>query len=167
MADHLLLENRIQHALHGSLHILDRLIDHPIQPQIHLFPLRNRLCRHIRPYVKPYDNGVRSGCQCHVRLVDRSYTAMDHLDHHFFVGKLQQALLHSLHGSLHVCFHNDWQFLYITGLNLTEQIIQRQAGLGVLKQLVLTLGNECLCIASGFFLVLCRHQHVSGPRHII
>ena len=48
MADHLLLVYRIQHALHGRLHICDRIVDDAVQTHIHAFPLRSGLCRRIR-----------------------------------------------------------------------------------------------------------------------
>ena len=92
---------------------------------------------------------------------------MDHLDHHFLVRKLYKAFLYCLYGALHIRLNDNRKLLHIACLDLAEQIIQGQAGLGVLKQLVLALCDKCLRIASGFFLVFCSHQHISGSRHIV
>ena len=53
MANHLLLEDRIQHALHGGLHVLDGFIDDLVQPYVHTFTLRRILGGAVRPYVEP------------------------------------------------------------------------------------------------------------------
>ena len=39
VADDLLLEDRIQHTLHGSLHILDGIVDDTVQTQVYALPL--------------------------------------------------------------------------------------------------------------------------------
>ena len=54
-----------------------------------------------------------------IRLIDGAYTAMDNLDHNFFVGKLEQALFYCLYRTLYIGFYNDVQFLQISCLNLT------------------------------------------------
>ena len=45
MADDLLLVDGIQHSLHGSRHILDRVVDHLVQTHIHALPVRRGLSR--------------------------------------------------------------------------------------------------------------------------
>ena len=91
MAQHLLFEYRIQHTLHGRFHIFDGIVDDPVQTDIHAFPLRGLLGRRIRTHIESDDDGVGSGCQADVRLVDGAYAAVDDLDYHFVVGQFQQG----------------------------------------------------------------------------
>ena len=138
MADNLFLEYRIQHALHGCLHILNGLIDNLVQTDIHLLTLRNGLGGRVRTDVEANDDCVGCGCQGNVGLVDGAHAAVDHLYHDLLVGELGKALLYSLHGALYVGLYDNRQFLYIAGLNLAEQIIQRQFCLGILYQFTLS-----------------------------
>ena len=41
LAQYLLLEYRIQHPLHGGLHVLDRIVDDAVQTDIHAFAERD------------------------------------------------------------------------------------------------------------------------------
>ena len=49
---------------------------------------------------------------------------MDHFDHNLFIRQLGQALLYCLYRTLNIGFYDDWEFFYITGLDLGKQIIQ-------------------------------------------
>ena len=138
MADNLFLEYRIQHALHGCFHILDGLIDNLVQTDIHLLALRNGLGCCIRTDVEADDDCVGRGCQGNIGFVDGAYAAVNHLHHNLLIGELGKTLLYSLHGALHVSLYDNRQFLYITGLNLAEQVIQRQFCLCILYQFALS-----------------------------
>ena len=138
MADNLFLEYRIQHALHGCFHILDGLIDNLVQTDIHFFPLCNGFCGCVRSYVKADNDGIGCRSQGNVGFVDGAYAAVNHLHHNLLVGELGKTLLYSLHGALHVSLYDNRQFLYITGLNLAEQVIQRQFCLCILYQFALS-----------------------------
>ena len=88
MAQHLLLENRIQHALHGCLYVVDGVVDDAVQTQIHLLALRGFLSSRVRTHVEADDNGVGRCRQADVGLVDGSYATMDNLYYYFLVGEL-------------------------------------------------------------------------------
>ena len=124
MAGHLLFVDGIQHALHGSLHILDGLVDHAVQTHIHLLPVRNGLGGGVRTHVEADDDGVGSGSQGHVGFVDGADAAVDHLYHYLFVGELHKTLLYCLYRSLYVCLYDDGQLFHISCLDLGEQIVQ-------------------------------------------
>ena len=133
MTDHLLLEYRIQHALHGCLDILDSLVDDTVQTQVYLLAVCDGFCGSVRTYIKADDDRVGSGCQRYIRLIDGTYAAVDHLNHNLLIRELGQALLYCLYGALYICFYNDRKLLDITCLDLAEQIIQRQFCLGVFQ----------------------------------
>ena len=92
---------------------------------------------------------------------------MDNLYYNLFVGQLHKTLLYCLYRTLYVSLDNQRQLFYITCLDLAEQIIQRQLGFGILKQLVFAFCNESLCIGTCFLLVFCRHQHITCARNVI
>ena len=111
MADDLFFVNGIQHTLHGSFHVFDRLVNNLIQTDIYPFRLRSRLCCRIRTNVEADDDRVGSARQRNVGLVDRAYAAVDTFDNDFLVGKLRQALLDCFHAALYIRFDNQVQFL--------------------------------------------------------
>ena len=92
---------------------------------------------------------------------------MDHLYYYFFIGKLQQGLLHGFHTTLYIGLDDQVQFLQIALLDLAEQIIQGHLRLGILQQLLLILCNEgirkTLCI-----LIICvRDKDLTRIRYIV
>ena len=167
MTDDLLFKYRIQHTLHSSFNILDCLIDDTIQTQVNLFTLCNRLRGHIRSYVEADNNRIGCRCQRYIGLIDRTNTTMNNFDYYFFVGQFYKALFYCLYRTLNVRLDDQRQFFYITSLNLAEQIIQRQFGLGVLQKLIFALCDEGLSVASCLFLVGSCHQDIACTRNVV
>ena len=124
MTDDLLLVNGIQHTLHCSLNVLDRLIDDLIQTNVHAFSFRGGLCHRIRTYVETDDDRIGCTREHDVGLVDGTNAAVDALHDYFLVGQLEQGLLHSLHATLNVRLHDQVQLLQVAFLDLGEQVIQ-------------------------------------------
>ena len=133
MTDHLLLEYRIQHTLHGCLNILDGLVNDAVQTQVNLLAVCDGLRSSVRTYVKSDDDRIGSGCQGYIGFVDSTNTTMDHLDYNLLVGQFYKTLFYCLYGTLYICLYNDRKLFDITSLDLTEQIIQRQLCLGVFQ----------------------------------
>ena len=123
MTGYLLLVYRIQHTLHGSLYVLDCLIDHAVQTHVDFLAVRDGFRLSIRTDVETDDDRVGCGCKCHVGLVDRTNTTVDDLDNNFLVGKFYKTLFYSLYGTLYIGFYDDRKLLDISGLDLGEQVV--------------------------------------------
>ena len=167
MSDHLFLKDRIQHSLHSCFHILDRLIDYAVQPHIYLLPVSDGLGRRVRTDVKSDNDRVGSGGQRYVGLVDGSHAAVDHLDHDLLVGQLLQTLLNRLYRTLNIRLYDDRKFFYVSGLDLGEQIVQRQLRLRILKKLILSFSDEGFRKASRFLFIGQRHKDLSGIGNVV
>ena len=123
MTGYLLLVYRIQHTLHGSLYVLDCLIDHAVQTHVDFLAVCDGFRLSVRTNVETDDDRVGCGCKCHVGLVDRTNTTVDDLDNNFLVGKFYKTLFYSLYGTLYIGFYDDRKLLDISGLDLGEQIV--------------------------------------------
>ena len=167
MTDHLLLEYRIQHTLHSSFYIFDGLVDDLVQTYIYFLTLCNGFCSCIRTYIETNDDGIGSRSQGNVRLIDSTNAAVDYLYYYLFIRQLGQALLYCFYRPLNVCLDDQRKFLYISCLDLAEQIIQRQFCLSIFQKLVLALRNEGFCKASCFFLILSCYEYLTSLRNII
>ena len=124
MTDYLLLVNRVKHTLHRCLDILDCLIDDAVETNVYFLTLCDGLRGCVRAHIETNNDRVGCGCQTDVGLVDRTNTAVDDLDYDFLVGQLHQALFYCLDRTLYVCLDDQWKFLYISCLDLGEQIVQ-------------------------------------------
>ena len=84
---------------------------------------------------------------------------------HFVIRKLGKRLLDRLYGTLHIRLDNDRKFLHLAGLNLSEDIVERQLCLGLLDELILALGDkgrsEILCL----FIRVHGNHDFTGVRH--
>ena len=118
MTGYLLLVYRIQHTLHGSLYILDRLIDDAVQTHVDFLTVRDGFRLSVRTNVETDNDRIGSGCKCNVRLVNRANAAVDDFDNNFLVGKFYETLFYSLYGALYIGFYDDRKFLDISGLDL-------------------------------------------------
>ena len=142
MADESLPELGGQHTLHGSLHLVDGVVDNPVHPHIHVAAGGAVPGGGVRPYVEAHDNRLGGSGQHHVAFVDGAYAGVDHPDTDLLVGDLLQAGLYCLGGALNIGLDDDIEILHLTGLDLAEQILQadlldRRIGLGLLLGLAL------------------------------
>ena len=120
-----LLKYGLEHALHGVLHILNRVIDDAIGAHIDVLAICGCAGRRIRTDVEPDDDGVGCGCEHDIRSGDGTDAAMDALHAHLVIGQLFQCLPDGLDRALHIGFDNDIQILELTLGHLAEQIVQR------------------------------------------
>ena len=101
-------------------------------------------------------------------FVDGAYAAVNHLHHNLLVGELGKTLLYSLHGALHVSLTIIGSSFTLTGLNLAEQVIQRQLlplyPLSVCSFL-LQINVSAKFLAS--FSIFSSHKYLTGIRHIV
>ena len=167
MTDHLFLKYRIQHTLHSSFYVFNRLIDNFIQTYIYLLTLCNGFCSRIRTYIKTNDDRIGSRSQGNVRFIDGTNTTMDHLYYYFFIRQLGQALLYCFYRTLDICFDDQRKFLYISCLDLAEQVIQGQFCLSVFQKLILALRNEGLSKASCLFFIVSCYKYLTSLWYII
>ena len=151
MTDDLFLKYRIQHALHSSFYIFNRLIDNFIQTYIYLLTLCNGFCSRIRTYIKTNDDGIGSEAE------ETSDSLMAPTP-----PWITFTTTSSLDSLVKLCFTastEPWtsalmierKFLYISCLDLAEQVIQGQFCLSVFQKLILALRNEGLSKASCLF----------------
>ena len=145
MAQQSLPELGGQHALHGGLNFVDGVIDHAVHPHIHMGAGGGIPGGVVGADVEAHDDGLRRGGQHHVGLVDGAHAAVDDPDPDLVVAELLQRGLHGLHGALDVGLDDDVQILHLTGLDLAEQILQRD------------LGNRGVGLGAGLLLAL-LHQ---------
>ena len=117
-----------QHALHGSFNFLDALVNNPVHPHIHAALLGGGLRQGLGTDVEAHDDGLRGRGQHHVGFVDGAHAAVDDAHANLVVAKLLQRGFDSLHAALHVGLDDQVQVLHLTGLDLAEQILQRDLG---------------------------------------
>ena len=114
-----------QHTLHSGFDLVDGIIDHAVHPHIHVLTGGAFTGGGIRPDVEAHDDSVGRGGQRHIGLVDRTHSAVDDPDVDLFVGELLQRGLHSLHAALNISLDDQSQLLALAGLDLVEQVLQR------------------------------------------
>ena len=85
VTDNLLLKDRIQHTLHGRLHILDGLINHTIQSHVNALSLRRSLCRSVGSYIEADNYGVGCAGQRHIGFINSANASMDAFYYYFFI----------------------------------------------------------------------------------
>ena len=142
MAQQHLTELGRQHTLHSGLDLVDGIIDDTVHPHIHVGTGGGVTGGVVGADVKAHDDGLRRRGQHHIGLVDGAHTAVDDTDTHLVVAELLQGCLHRLHAALNIGLDDQVQVLHLTGLDLAEQILQRDlgdrgVGLGLLLGLAL------------------------------
>ena len=166
MTDHLLLIDRIQHTLHGSFDIFDGLVDDLVQTYIHALSLCGCLGSRIGTDIESDDDRIGRTCQRYVGLIDGTYAAVDTFYYYFFIGQLHQGLLYCFYATLYISLDDQVQFLQITLLDLTEQIIQRHSALGLFQHLFLILCQVGLCISFCCLIIIMCQEYFTGTGNI-
>ena len=130
VTQHHLAELRCQHTLHSGLDLVDGIVDDAVHTHIHVGAGSAVAGSGIGTDVEADDDRLRGGGQHDIALVDGAHTAVDDADADFLVGDLLQGGLHGFHAALHVGLDDQVQVLHLTGLDLAEQILQRDLGDG-------------------------------------
>ena len=167
MSDDTLFVDRLQHALHGSFHVVNGLIDDLVQTHIQLLAVHNGLGRRIRADVESDDDGTGSGSQARIGLGDGTDAAVDNLDGHFFVGQLHKTLLHGLDRTLYIGLYDDRKLLHIAGLDLCKETVQSCRLADTLEKNLLALGNVGIGDASRLLLAVKLHEDLAGAGNIV
>ena len=90
MTDNFLLKYRIKHTLHGSLYILDRIVNNLVQTDIYTLIVCGNFCNRVRTDIKSDDDRIGCGSKNNIRFVDCADTTMDHFYNHFFIGQFHK-----------------------------------------------------------------------------
>ena len=93
---------RREHAAHGRLHVVDRLVDDAVVADVDAGLLDRRSARGIGTNVEADNDGVRGGRQRRVGLGDTADAGADDLDLHFVVRQLLQRIPQRLGTAVHV-----------------------------------------------------------------
>ncbi len=102
-----------EHPLHSGLNIVDRIVDDPVEAQLHAVPLGVVLGHRVGPDVEPDDDRIGSIGEHDIALRDCADRAMDHLDPYFVVRELLERLFDRLDRTLYVGLDDDRQFLHV------------------------------------------------------
>src|SRR5262245_3115469 len=79
------LERRLEETLHALLDLLGDVVNHRVQPDVHLFALGHVGRVAIGPDIEADDDGIRCGGEQYIRLCDRADTGADDSDLHLLV----------------------------------------------------------------------------------
>ena len=72
-----LADGRLEQALHGLLHVLDRVVDDGVEADLHLVALGGVRGLALRPHVEADDDRVGGGGQEHVAFADGARAGAD------------------------------------------------------------------------------------------
>src|SRR5262245_17082393 len=84
-ADADFLERRLEETLHALLDLVGDVVNHRVEPDVHLFALGHVGRVAIGPDIEADDDGIRCGGEQYIRLVDRADTGADDSDLHLLV----------------------------------------------------------------------------------
>ena len=152
MSDDLLLIYRLEHSLHGALYICNCIVDDLVQTDVNTFMISNTLCHIIRLDIESDNDCIRCSCEVHIRLGNCTYTAVNNLYDYLIISQLLERRPDSLDRALYIGLDDDIEFLDITSLNLTEQIIKAHSTSRLFDQILLAYRYECRSIVSCFLL---------------
>src|SRR5271165_3780267 len=141
------LEDRLQHAGHGALKLVRKLVDDGVEADVDFLMLRH--CRGIalRTHIEADDNCVRGRGQQHVALVDGADAAADDANANLLVGELLHHVREHFSGAADVRLQNDVELLDLAFLQLLMQLFQRDASPtshGAFTRLRFTVDNDLL-----------------------
>ena len=125
VAENNFLELRLEHALHGLLHLLDGIINNAVHTHINALLCSGVGSGAVRTNVKANNDRAGSGSQHNVRLVDGANGTVNNAHANLFVGQLLERGTNRLDRALNVCLDDDIQLLHLALLDGIEQVIER------------------------------------------
>ncbi len=145
MANHVLLEHRLEQSGHRIANIIQQFINHAVQADLHALALGGRAGARFLRDMKTDNNGIGRARQQHVVFVDAAHARERDLEGNLFALDIAQRLLNGLQRPLDIRFHDDREFLdHLSALRL-EQVFERSTA---------RRGNS---IQPSFFHALRRH----------
>ena len=143
VADDNFLELGREHTLHGGLDLVDGVVDHAVEPHIHIGAVGAGSSGGVGTDIEAHHNGACGGGKQNVAFVDGADARVDDTDADFLVGDLLQRGFQRFGGALHVGLDDQRQLLHFALLHLGEQIVQGDLlvhlGQGVLLRLTALL----------------------------
>ena len=105
---------RCKETFHSRLDLIDSIIDDGIDTDIDFFGLRHLPCRTGRTDVKADDDSIRSRSEHDIAVADSTYGTVDDVDLDILRRELEQGVLDSLYGTVHIGFDDDIEFLEVS-----------------------------------------------------
>ena len=124
MADDHFLVLGSQHTLHGGLNFVHGIVDHPVEPHIHVCPVAGGLGGGVGANVEAHDDGAGGRGQQDIAFVDGADARMDDPNPDFLVAQLLQGGLHGLGRALNVGLDDQRQLLHFALLHLGEEVVE-------------------------------------------
>src|SRR6185436_20008840 len=114
----------LEHPAQGAADVIDRVVDHAVEPDVDAFLLGEIARLHVGTDVEPYDD--RPGCQrqVDVALGDRPGGAPDHVDPHLVLRQLGERVHERPDRALHVRLHDQIQLGDLVAFGLRHQLLQ-------------------------------------------
>ena len=163
-AEHLLVECRLEKAFERVAHVVHRLVDHRVEPDVDTLALGEPRRLGLRAHVEADDDRVRGGREQHVGLGDPADRAMEDGEPHVVRRQPAERLAERLDGALHVRLEHHLQLPHLAGLDLLVELVERDLGrLGHLGFALLrpaVLGH-----LARLLIVLHRDEDVARLRH--
>ena len=107
VADNDFLHDGAQEAAHGTLHLLNRLVDDAVEVDVDVGVLGDLCGGCGRPYVKADDDGVRDFRQADIGFGDGPDRSVDHFDTDLVGRKVFHGGGHRFNRALGVCLDDD------------------------------------------------------------
>src|SRR5512132_2810070 len=114
----------LQHAAQRAPDVVDRVVDHAVQPDVDAFPLGEVAGLHVWTDVEPDDDRPRGQRQVDVALGDRAGGAPDHVDPHLVLRQLGERVDERPDRALHVRLHDQVQLGGLVALGPRHQLLQ-------------------------------------------
>src|SRR5918994_2917187 len=120
----------LQHAAHGIADVVDRVVDHAVQANVHALLLGQVPGLHVRADVEPDDDRAGGQLEVDVALGDRSGRAVDHVHADLVLRELGKRVDERPDRTLHVGLHDQVQLGDLVALGLRHELLQRRGPLG-------------------------------------
>src|SRR5260370_15354086 len=165
-ADDDVLQDGIQQAGHGFLHLVDQFVDDGIKLDLDSFALGDVRNTVVDPGVEPEYDSVRSGGERNIRLGNGPHRAVDDLKADLVGFNLLQRLDNCLDGTLGVSLDDNLQRLRAVGSHGGKQIFEGDLGARFLSRGA-RFHRAFLGEIPGFFFVFNDAEFQTRFRHAV
>src|SRR5438477_181057 len=161
VAHHLLLDDGLEQALHGQLHVVERLVDDVVLLERH--SLRRGRLRRLRLGfdAEPHDHGLRGSGQHHVALGDVADGRMNHVHGDLRSGQLRQRRLQRFDRPMDVGLDDDLEDLGLVLLAFGEDVLDGE--LVALREILLALLLQAVLADTGIIIASPPHSSEMSP----
>lgn len=119
-----LFDFRREHTLHGTLDLLDGIIDDGIGADVNFLLLGKSFGTARRTDLEADDDGVGGGSEHDVVFRDSTDRLMDDVDLNFRRGEFDEGVGQSLDGTVHVAFDNDVHLLEVAERDASSDFVE-------------------------------------------